>query len=121
MFGDEKETFSIDEIDYFQMKTRGLLILFFSIWGGFACASPGVGPNGFLVTQTKIGIFGTGEKSQKFGKACVFSLLGLFAYGDGSIENAKRKARINIVEEINWETISLFGIYSSLCVEAGGR
>ncbi|TGN11189.1 TRL-like family protein [Leptospira ilyithenensis] len=102
------------------MKTKGLLILFFSVLE-LACASPGFGPNGFLVTQTKIGIFGTGEKSQKFGKACVFSLLGLFAYGDGSIENAKRKANINIVEEINWETISLFGIYSSLCVEAGGK
>ncbi|BDA80616.1 hypothetical protein LPTSP3_g35460 [Leptospira kobayashii] len=102
------------------MKTKGLLILFFSIWE-LSCASPGFGPNGLLVTQTKIGIFGTGEKSQKFGKACVFSLLGLFAYGDGSVENAKRKARINVVEEINWEAISLFGIYSSLCVEAGGK
>ncbi|WP_411824296.1 TRL domain-containing protein [Leptospira sp. 'Mane'] len=102
------------------MNAKSLLILILSL-SSLCCASPGFGPNGFLVTQSKIGVFGTGEKSQRFGKACVFSILGLLAFGDGSIENAKYKAKISVVEEINWETVSLFGIYSSLCVEAGGR
>ncbi len=96
-----------------------LSVLSLFLAGG--CASPGVGPKGIFFTQAKLGVFGTGEPSSKFGIACVHSILGLIAFGDGSIEKAKKNGSIETVYEVNWETQSILGIYAKLCVEAGGK
>jgi hypothetical protein len=98
-----------------------LCILFFYFFLYLSCASPGAGPRGILFTKSKIGIFATGEQSKLSSRACIHSILGLFAFGDASIPKIKSINGIIEVTDVNWETNNFLGIYSSLCVVVGGN
>ncbi|PJZ46949.1 TRL-like family protein [Leptospira brenneri] len=85
------------------------------------CASPGFGPKGMIYTKTKIGIFGTGESSKRRATSCVHSVLGLFSFGEASLEFLKSRSKIQNVTETNWTTFAILGIYANLCVEISGN
>lgn len=85
------------------------------------CASPGAGPRGQIYSNTNIGIYATGDKSSNEGKACIHSILGLFAFGDASIQTIKNKSGIKEVTDVNWQARNFLGIYASLCVIVGGK
>ncbi|WP_108977734.1 TRL-like family protein [Leptospira ryugenii] len=87
----------------------------------FSCASPGYGPFGFLYSNSRIGIFSNGENSSLESTRCTHSILGLFAFGDASIESAKKQAQISTVTEVHWKTTQLTGLYASLCVIVSGN
>ncbi len=87
----------------------------------YSCASPGAGPKGQIYSNTKIGIYATGEKSTNEGTACTHSVLGLFAFGDSSIHTIKEKSGIKEVTDVNWQAKNFLGLYASLCVIIGGK
>ena len=96
-----------------------LALIFVSILNN--CASPGVGPNGFLYSNVKLAIYSNGEKATTISKRCIHSVFGLFAYGDASIAKTKELGNLRIVTDINWELKSYLGLYASLCVLVGGK
>jgi hypothetical protein len=65
------------------------------------CSTPGYGPNGLLLTNTKIGSYGTGKGGSKTGEACAKSILGIVAFGDGSIEAAKKQGGIHEITSVS--------------------
>ncbi|MCG6144024.1 TRL-like family protein [Leptospira bandrabouensis] len=98
-----------------------ILLLLISILNFGNCASPGFGPKGYIYTKTKIGIFGTGESSKRRATSCIHSVLGLFSFGDASLEFLKSRSKIQTVTETNWTTFSILGMYANLCVEISGN
>lgn len=100
---------------------RFFSIFFLSCFLFYSCASPGAGPNGYLYSKVSLGIFATGENSTIQDKSCVRSILGLFAFGDASLEKIKKIHGIKEVTAVNWETQSFLGIYASLCVLVDGK
>ena len=86
------------------------------------CASPGMGPEGFIFTNSKIGFYGNQiSNSNKKGESCSHSVLGLIAFGDSSINSAATNGGINKVNSLNFSTFSILGIHASLCAEVNGN
>jgi hypothetical protein len=86
-----------------------------------SCASSGFGPRGLLYTNTKVGMFGTGSKGKLSNQSCVISILGLFSFGDASIQTLKDQAKIETITETNWNSFSILSIYAKLCVQIYGN
>lgn len=79
-------------------------------------------PYGFLYTGTKTGLENNnGVAASKTGQACMSSVLGLVAWGDGSIESAKADGNITKVATINYATNNILGIYGQYCTVATGE
>ena len=85
------------------------------------CATPGFGPIGVLFTSAKIGNYGTGKPASKTGEACAFSVLGLIAIGDASVEAAKSRGGINDVSYVDYEIFNVLGLYAKLCTMVRGN
>jgi hypothetical protein len=75
-----------------------------SIYSGYTLGS-GVGP-------------GTGTKS---GEACVMSILGIVALGDGSIDAAKKDGGVTQVASVDHTVFSILGIYGNVCTKVTGQ
>ena len=75
-----------------------------SIYSGYTLGA-GVGP-------------GTGTKT---GEACVISVLGVVAVGDGSIDAAKQAGGITQVASVDHKSFSILGIYGNVCTEVHGQ
>lgn len=85
------------------------------------CTSPGYGPAGLLFTNTSIGSYGTGKQGGKTGQACAQSILGLVAFGDGSIEAARNQGGINDITSVSHEQFSILGLYAKMCTVVKGN
>jgi|YNPMSStandDraft_2_1061718.scaffolds.fasta_scaffold29721_2 hypothetical protein len=85
------------------------------------CATPGFGPIGVLFTSAKIGTYGTGKPASKTGESCAFSVLGLIAIGDASVEAAKSRGGINDVSYVDYEIFNVLGLYAKLCTMVRGN
>ncbi|MDF3822107.1 TRL-like family protein [Leptospira sp. 96542] len=97
------------------MKFCSFLFLFL-----LSCASPGFGPKGFIYTNTKTGIFGTGVSGSLKSESCVHSILGLVSFGNASLDTLKSQSNIKQITETNWKTFGILGIYANLCIEVLG-
>lgn len=75
-----------------------------SIYSGYNLGG-GVGP-------------GTGAKS---GEACVMSILGIVALGDGSIDAAKKDGGVTQVASVDHSVFSILGIYANVCTKVTGQ
>jgi hypothetical protein len=75
-----------------------------TIYSGYSLGA-GVGP-------------GTGAKS---GEACVMSILGVVALGDGSIEAAKQDGGITQVASVDHTVFSILGLYANVCTKVTGQ
>ena len=75
-----------------------------SIYSGYTLGS-GVGP-------------GTGTKT---GQACVITVLGVVALGDGSIDEAKKQGGIAQVASVDHTVFSVLGVYGSVCTKVTGQ
>jgi hypothetical protein len=101
-----------------KILTISTLLMFLLILN---CAMAGYGPNGLLLTNTKIGSYGTGKGGGKTGEACATSILGIVAFGDGSIEAAKNQGGINDITSVSHEQFSILGLYAKLCTIVKGN
>jgi hypothetical protein len=93
------------------------LFVFLVILAG--CAS--YVPVGTLYTGGKMGVQANSGDTPKTGKACMTSVLGLFAGGDASVEAAKAEGGINEVVIIDYEVTNVLGIYGQYCTVVKGR
>ena len=60
--------------------------------------------------------------ASKTGRACSQSILGIAAFGDGSINAAKRAGGITTVVSVDFESTNvLLGIYSQFCTVVKGN
>jgi hypothetical protein len=58
----------------------------------------------------------------KEGHGCAKSiLLGLFAFGDASIDSAKRAAGITSVVSVDFQSTNVLGLYSTFCTVVRGN
>lgn len=80
----------------------------------------GFGPQGSLVTSTKVGIYATENAGSKYGTSCAFSILGLIALGDGSIETAAANGGVSTIKSIDLESFSILFFYARLCTVVRG-
>lgn len=89
-----------------------------SMSGCVAVATPTLG---LVYTNVRAPIMATeNEISSKQGTSCATSLLGMFAFGDASIEKAKRSASITKVSSVSYDSFSLLGIYGRFCTLVSG-
>jgi TRL-like protein family len=65
------------------------------------------------------GQLGTAADS-KTGEACISSILGIVATGDGSIETAKKAGGITQISHIDHEQFSVVGVYATSCTIVHG-
>ena len=63
---------------------------------------------------------GGGENAMKKGKSCARVILALFAWGDASIESAKRAGGIREVTTIDHESFNFIG-FGSFCTVVYGE
>ena len=98
-----------------------LLVLVLALVATIHCSTTGFGPQGSIFTSTKIGIHGTATDASKQGSACVMSILGLFAFGDGSVNAAATNGGITKVSSIDLDGLSVLGLFSKQCTIAKGE
>lgn len=55
------------------------------------------------------------------GDSCAFSLAGLVAWGDASINAAKAAAQIKEVSSVDHESLNILGIFGSYCTVVRGN
>lgn len=88
--------------------------------GCAAVASP-VG-QGALFTSVQGPVTATPNSAvSKVGESCASNVLGLFATGDASIEQARRNGGINEVSTIDHHSTSVLFIYSKFCTVVRGQ
>ncbi|MFW5808041.1 MAG: TRL-like family protein [Spirochaetota bacterium] len=80
-------------------------------------------PKGILYTKTRGPVTATSNVSiSKSGMASVISILGLFTYGDASINRACEKAGITRIHHADYEDYSVFfGVYQKYTVIVYGE
>lgn len=62
-----------------------------------------------------------GIQSLKSGEACAQSILGLVAFGDASIETAKRSAGISKVATVDHRTLNVLYFFGQYCTIVHGE
>ncbi|TGK22031.1 TRL-like family protein [Leptospira fluminis] len=69
----------------------------------------------------------TGDRSQadpiSFGESCAYSLFGVFASGDASIDSSIRKGGISEIAFVEYDQIAVLGglVYQSFCTIVWGK
>ena len=62
------------------------------------------------------------EKTKYKGESCSHNILAMVAYGDSSIEAAKRNnPQIQKVSYYDKSYMNIFGLYGSICTQVYGR
>ncbi len=100
------------------MKFAISTVLFFAFL--LSCAHTGYGSQGSLFTQTRISLSSSDLETSKEGSACIYSILGIFAWGDASSESARRNGLISEIRGLDRESKSYFGLYSQVCTIVKG-
>jgi hypothetical protein len=89
---------------------------------GVSCASLQAPLTGLLYNDTQSGLAATSSQAgNRVGEACATSILGLYATGDASIENARRNGGIAMVTSVDQAVTSYAGVYSKYCTVVRGR
>ena len=102
-----------------------------SLLGLVAVASIGCGafgyPIGSIYTGTKVphGMSllegsGPGKGDTKQGEACATGILGIAAFGDASLDAAKKAGGITDVHSVEFRGLNILGIYTQGCTVAHG-
>lgn len=112
------------------MSTKNLIkmatgaVMTFTLVG---CAGFGY-PFGSLYTgtQTPHGMdrnetSGPGKTGDKHGEACATGILYAVAFGDASLDAAKKAGGISEVHSVEFHNTSILGIYNQGCTEVHGK
>lgn len=103
------------------MKLGRIVTVLFCVTVLGGCATAAAPTNGLLFTGVKGPVNsneGTDVSSE--GTACATNVLGLLAFGDASIEAAKRDGDIERVTTVDHQTTSILGLYAQFCTNAYG-
>lgn len=92
----------------------------------FGC---GVGyPVGSLYTGIQVpssmdraNVDGAGKTGDKAGEACATGILSLVAFGDASLDAAKKAGGISEVHSVEFHGTNILGIYAQGCTEVHGK
>ena len=103
-------------------KTLGKIIGYMSIafiLGGCATAVP----IGTVYTGVKLPVLATAIEGNapKVGMATCTSVLSMFAWGDASINTAKKNGGISKVHHVDWEASNILGLYGKYTVIVYGE
>lgn len=104
------------------MKTVWAGVLFLLVGFGEGCASLRSPASGLLVTATQGPVTATaGAAGPRVGEACAHTILGMVAFGDASIEAARRGAGITEVTSVDQSFLQVFMFYGRSCTLVRGR
>lgn len=94
---------------------------------GTGCAALGY-PTGSLYTGTTVPhgmdrneISGQAKTGDKMGESCATGVLGIAAWGDASVDAAKKAGGISDVHSVEFRNMSILGIYAQGCTEVHGK
>ena len=95
----------------------------------FGCAAFGQGyPIGSLYTGTQVphGInrnetSGPGKSGDKHGESCATGILFAAAFGDASLDAAKKAGGITEIHSVEFHNTSILGVYQVACTEVHGK
>jgi hypothetical protein len=95
----------------------------------FGCAAFGNGyPIGSLYTGTQIPHYsnrqetsGPGKSGDKHGEACATGILFAAAFGDASLDAAKKAGGVTEVHSVEFHNTSILGVYQQACTEVHGK
>ncbi len=85
---------------------------------GCASRSPLMGS---IYTGVIAGEAATAQTGSKEGSACAISILSLFAFGDASIDTAKKNGGIVSVSTVDGKTTNILGLYGQYCTVVRGK
>jgi len=97
---------------------------------GCGCGILGGGyPSGSLYNSTttphgvdRLEMAGTGKDGAKTGEACATGILGLIAWGDASVDAAKKAGSVTDVASVELKSFSILGsVYATGCTVVFGR
>ena len=102
------------------MRTACLVLITLALAFGVGCVQSPTGPG--LIYMNVQGPLGpaSGTATSKKGEACASVFLALFAWGDASIEAAKRNGRITEVTTLDHRSKNFIG-FGSFCTIVYGR
>ena len=85
------------------------------------CASSGR-LGGMIYADYMDNVTATAETgSSKMGESCASSILGAVAFGDASIETAKKMGGISKVSSVDGKNFCIFGLYAQYCTVVRGN
>jgi hypothetical protein len=64
---------------------------------------------------------GAGKSGDKAGEACATGILRLAAWGDASVDAAKKDGHITEVHSVEFRDMNILGIYMQGCTEVHGK
>ncbi len=99
------------------------------VFMGTGCASfLGGYPSGSIYTgtttphmATRAEISGQGKTGDKTGEACATGILGIAAFGDASVDAAKKAGGVSDVHSVEFRAMNILGIYTQGCTEIHGK
>lgn len=99
--------------------TLCILLAGFLVTGCQPVASPLAG---FIYNHTKFGdVATTNTNAAKEGKACAYTVLGLIAGGDASIDAAKKAGGITEVASVDHSVLNILGVTADWCTIVRGK
>lgn len=91
-------------------------------------ASGGAYPTGSIYNGTttphpvdRQELSGPAKTGDKGGEACATGILGIAAWGDASVDAAKKEAHISEVHSVEIREFSILGLYAQGCTEVHGK
>ncbi len=66
-------------------------------------------------------VSGAGKTGDKHGEACATGILSLVAFGDASVDAAKKAAGVTEVHSVEFHGTNILGIYTQGCTEVHGK
>lgn len=106
-----------------EIAAAGVLASFLTGCGAFGVYPAGVVYQG---TTTPHGVdrnelSGPGKTGDKEGESCATGILSLAAWGDASVDAAKKAAQISEVHSVEFRTFNILGIYTQGCTVIHGK
>ena len=99
-----------------QIISLSVVVMFL---GGCLASTPVVG---VAMTMVQGPITATTlDQSARTGRSCAYSILGLVAWGDASINTAKNAGQIKQVASVDFDTFNLLGMYGRFCTVVRGN
>ncbi len=74
-------------------------------------------PHGINVNETS----GAGKTGDKHGEACATGILGAAAFGDASLDAAKKAGGVTEIHSVEFHGTSILGLYTQGCTEVHGK
>jgi hypothetical protein len=74
-------------------------------------------PHGINVNETS----GAGKTGDKKGEACATGILGAAAFGDASLDAAKKAGGVTEVHTVEFHGTNILGLYTQGCTEVHGK